>query len=80
MPPPPPLGPVELYSWLLALIGAAIIVVCILLLLKYLSRQAPSRYEGTARSSELEPLLKELIKEIRLLREDIDKLRREIEE
>jgi len=51
-----------------------------LLLLKYLSRRAPSRHEGTARSSELEPLLKELIKEIRLLREDIDKLRREIEE
>lgn len=79
MPPPPP-GVADLFGWILWLILIGLFVAGLLAFIKYISRSL-SIYNGATVASqydELEKTMKELLEEIRLLRKEIEALRREL--
>lgn len=85
MPLPPPPGPAEfseVLSWLFFVLAIGTVAAVIALLAKYLLgiMTKQSQYTGPIYGQEYDELLRELIEEIRLLRKDIDKLRRELRE
>ena len=86
---PLPPGIAELVDLLFGILIIAIIVAIIVLLIKYFtgSRQtlfssstSPLQTGSRLEEEKLEKIMEELIKEIRMLREDIDELRRELRE
>ena len=90
----PPIGPLppgiaELVDLLFSILIIAIVVAVIILLIKYFMGGGQPLFSGTTRprqtgsrleEEKLEKMLEELIKEIKMLREDIDELRRELRE
>lgn len=81
MPPPPP-GPAgDILSWIIWLIGAGLIIAFIVIIVEYFAKLAqPRSSRETSPDKELGGVMEELLREIRLLRREIEELRKELHE
>ncbi len=81
MPPPPP-GAIDILGWIFWLILVGLVVASIIVVARYIMRDigTGSSYTTAPRDEKLEATMRELLDEIRLLRKEIENLRKELHE
>ena len=81
MPPPPP-GAIDILGWIFWLILVGLVLASVVIVARYIMRDlgTGSSYMATPRDEKLEATMRELLDEIRLLRKEIENLRKELHE